>query len=228
MKIKVLAVDDEEQIRRFLRASFMETEYQVIEAESVAEAIRRSATERPDLILLDLGLPDGDGKDVVKSVREWSSTPIIILSARGDEDEKVAALNLGADDYLTKPFSSKELEARMKAALRRTANTEAGDPSIKFGDVEVNLNERHVTKSEKFVKLTPLEYQVLSCLVKHRDKVVTQRRLLREVWGPEYEEESHYLRVYMRNLRRKLETEPANPQHIITEPGVGYRLITAG
>ena len=224
--IKVLVVDDELQIRRFLRSSFSGTDYKIIEAENGEEALRKAGTELPDIILLDLGLPDKDGVDVAKEIRGWSDVPIIVLTARGHEDDKVEALEAGADDYLTKPFSVKELNARMKVALRRQISSATPDPVVKFGDCKIDFGARLVYKDEEEVRLTPIEYKLVACMAKHADKVVTHKMLLTEVWGPEYDCEVQYLRVHMKNLRHKLENEPADPQFILTEAGVGYRLIT--
>lgn len=225
--LKILVVDDEPQIRKFLKSSFAGTTYKVIEAEDGQSALRLVGTEMPDVVLLDLGLPDMDGIDVAKEIREWSQVPIIVLTARGHEDDKVEALDVGADDYLTKPFSVKELEARMRVILRRTLTTDAGEPVVEFGECRLDLASRLVYKQGEEVKLTPIEYKLLAFMAKHADKVVTHNMLLTEVWGPGYDYEVQYLRVHMKNLRHKLEDTPANPAHILTEAGVGYRLVTA-
>lgn len=224
--IKVLVVDDEAQIRKFLRSSFAGTEYKVIEAEDGASALRAAGTEMPDLVLLDLGLPDMDGIDVAKQIREWSQVPIIVLTARGHEDDKVEALDAGADDYLTKPFSVKELEARIRVMLRRNIASTSADPVIEFGDCKLDMGARLVYKKDEEVRLTPIEYKLLAFMAKYADKVVTHKMLLSDVWGPGYDYEVQYLRVHMKNLRHKLEDEPADPQYILTEAGVGYRLVT--
>ncbi len=226
--IKILVVDDEVQIRKFLKSAFAGTEYKVIEAEDGQSALRLAGTELPDIVLLDLGLPDMDGVDVAKQIREWSQMPIIVLTARGHEDDKVEALDSGADDYLTKPFSVKELTARVRVMLRRNIGTASQDPIVEFGDCKLDLGARLVYKNGEEVKLTPIEYKLLAFMAKYADKVVTHKMLLTDVWGPGYDYEVQYLRVHMKNLRHKLEKEPANPQFILTEAGVGYRLVTRG
>jgi two-component system KDP operon response regulator KdpE len=222
----VLIIEDESQIRRFLRATLSTHGYHLIEAVNAQEGLAQAATYNPALIILDLGLPDLDGLDVTRQVREWSDVPIIVLSARGQEQDKIAALDAGADDYLTKPFSVGELLARMRVALRHAqqavdANEE---PIFEVGDLKVDLARRQVTVANEEVHLTPIEYNLLKVLVQHAGKVVTQTQLLKEVWGPAYSAESHYLRVYMSQLRRKIEIDPARPRYLLTEPGVGYRL----
>jgi two-component system, OmpR family, KDP operon response regulator KdpE len=224
--IKVLVVDDEAQIRKFLRSSFLGTEYKIVEAEDGQSALRAAATEQPDLILLDLGLPDLDGIEVTKQIREWSQVPIIVLTARGHEDDKVEALDAGADDYLTKPFSVKELEARIRVMLRRKLATTTTDPIIEFGDCKLDLGARLAYKKGEELRLTPIEYKLLAFMAKNADKVVTHKMLLSDVWGPGYDFEVQYLRVHMKNLRHKIEDVPADPQFILTEAGVGYRLVT--
>lgn len=223
----VLIVDDEPEIRKFLRTALLENNFEVLESGTVKEAIDISIERKPQLIILDLGLPDGDGKDVVKSIRNWSNTPIIILSARGEETEKVEALELGADDYLTKPFGINELFARIKVALRRVnidkPSTET-ESKITFGDIRIDLARSIVYKSDEEVHLTPIELSLLLCLARASGRVVTQANLLKQVWGPAYARESHYLRIYMAQLRRKLEDNPSYPKYLITEPGVGCRL----
>lgn len=218
----ILVVDDERPIRRFLSAS-LSGQYQVKEAASGADAIQAAAALRPDLIILDLGLPDLDGVEVTRRLREWSKTPIIVVSVREQESDKVAALDAGADDYLTKPFGAGELTARIRAALRRASEPE--DESIfEGGDLSVDKARRIVSANGGEVLLTPTEYDILLALIQHAGKVVTHRQLLRLVWGNAYESETHLLRVNVSNLRRKIEKDPAKPQHVITEPGVGYRL----
>lgn len=224
--IKVLVVDDEAAIRKFLRASFTGTEYKLVEAEDGASGLRMAGSEMPDIILLDLGLPDMDGVEVAQQIREWSQVPIIVLTARGHEDDKVEALDAGADDYLTKPFSIKELNARMRVALRRNIGAPDGTAIVEFGPCKIDMGARLVYKNGEEVKLTPIEYKLLTSLAKHADKVVTHKMLLTDVWGPEYDCEVQYLRVHMKNVRHKLEEEPANPSYILTEAGVGYRLVT--
>jgi two-component system KDP operon response regulator KdpE len=224
----ILVIDDEVQIRRFLRATLTAHDYRLIEAVSGAEGLAEAARHQPDLILLDLGLPDMDGLEVARRLREWTTTPIIVLSARGQEQDKIAALDNGADDYLTKPFGVGELMARIRVALRHAAlaSTAPDAPTVRFGDIEVDRARRVVRLRGADVHLTPIEYKLLSELVTHAGKVLTHRHLLGVVWGPAYTTETHYLRVYMAQLRHKLEDEPARPRYLHTEPGVGYRLIT--
>jgi two-component system KDP operon response regulator KdpE len=222
---RVLVVDDEQPIRRFLRVTLTSQAYTVIEAASGQEALSGATTQKPDIIILDLGLPDIDGVEVTRLLRQWTQIPIIILSVRGSESDKIAALDAGADDYLTKPFGVGELLARLRAALRRTAQT-ANEPVFTSGNLKVDLARRLVTVSGREVQLTPTEYGLLRVLVTHAGKVLTHRHLLHEVWGAEYREEFHMLHVNISNLRRKIELDPARPQFIITEPGVGYRLRT--
>jgi two-component system, OmpR family, KDP operon response regulator KdpE len=224
---KVLVVDDEPQIRRFLRASLQSHDYVVLEAENGKEAVRACTVQKPDLLILDLGLPDMDGLDVIKLVREWSEIPIIVLSIRSDDADKIEALDRGANDYVTKPFSMGELLARMRAALRlgRADTAEAG-LVITAGDISIDLNKRLITLGGTPVKLSRKEYDLLKILASHPGKVITHQQLLQEVWGPAYVEETQYLRVYIGQLRQKLERDPAAPRWLITEPGVGYRLHT--
>jgi len=225
----VLIVDDETPIRRFLRLSLAGEGYRVIEAGTAAEALEMIAGQRPDVVILDLGLPDRDGLDLTREVREWSGVPIVVLSAREKENDKVAALEAGADDYLTKPFGTGELIARLRVALRHAALAEvpAGEAVFATGELKVDLARRLVFVGEREVRLTPIEYRLLAVLVKHAGKVLTHRQLLHEVWGPEYGDENHYVRVYVAQLRRKLEADPARPRYLRTEPGVGYRLVSA-
>jgi two-component system KDP operon response regulator KdpE len=221
---KVLLIEDERQIRRFVRAALEEEGCAVIEAETMAEGLARAGSEKPDLLILDLGLPDGNGVDLIRDVRGWADTPIVILSARAQENDKIDALDAGGDDYLTKPFGVGELRARVRALLRRQGRNAAdASPSIQFGDIEVDLSRRSVLRAGVPVHLTRTEYRLLSALLAHPGKVLTQRGLLREIWGPTYTESSHYLRVYVGHLRHKLERDPAQPQHLLTETGVGYR-----
>lgn len=227
MKPLILMVEDDSQIRRFLRAALDAEGYRFLEALTAQEGLTLAASHQPDLILLDLGLPDRDGLDVIRGVREWSGAPILVLSARGQESDKITALDLGADDYVAKPFTIGELLARIRAALRR-ANTIAADGAgtiFRFGHVEVDLDKRVVKVGGNEVHLTPNEYKLLQVLIKHPGKVLTQRQLLNEVWGPNSTEQGEYLRVYIAQLRRKLERDPARPKHLQTEPGVGYRLV---
>lgn len=220
---RVLVIDDEVQIRRFLKIGLEANGYAVFEAEDGQTGLNRAAQLRPDLIILDLGLPDMDGMEVLVRLREWTPTPVICLSVRESDQDKIGALDAGADDYLTKPFSMDELMARIRVAQRHS-RVEAPDVRFTLGDVEVDLTRRLVTKRGQAVKLTPTEYAILRLMLQHSGRVLTHRQILREVWGPEYEEETHYLRVYFAQLRQKLEDDPALPKLILTEPGVGYRL----
>ncbi len=222
---RVLVVDDEQSIRRFLRVTLTSQAYTVIEAASGQEALSDATTQKPDIVILDLGLPDIDGVEVTRLLRQWTQIPIIILSVRGSEKDKIAALDAGADDYLTKPFGVGELLARLRAALRRAAKT-TSEPIFTTGSLRVDLARRLVTVSGVEAQLTPTEYELLRELVNHAGKVLTHNHLLRQVWGAEYGEEFHMLHVNISNLRRKIEPDPARPQFIITEPGVGYRLRT--
>ena len=221
-----LLIEDEPQIRRFVRASLEAEGWQVFETETLKRGLIEAGTRKPNLIVLDLGLPDGDGVDFISDVREWSTVPIIVLSARVGEADKIKALDAGADDYLTKPFGSGELLARVRATLRRQrlpANNDNG--VVQFGDVAVDMRERQVTKGGENVHLTPTEYRLLTALLNNAGRVVTNPQLLREVWGPSHSESGHYLRVYMGHLRQKLEDDPAQPKYLQTETAVGYRLI---
>jgi two-component system KDP operon response regulator KdpE len=224
--LQVLVVDDERAIRRFLHASLTAHGYSVHEAESGEETLSAVVTLHPDLLILDLGLPGIDGVEVTRRLREWSQVPIIILSVRGDEQVKVSALDAGADDYLTKPFGVGELLARMRAALRRAASP-SGGAIYTAGGLQVDLAHRHVSVDGKTIQLTPTEYELLRILITSAGKLLTHRQLLRQVWGPGYEADTHILRVNISNLRRKIEPEPARPQYIVNEPGVGYRLRDA-
>ncbi|CAN5411154.1 two-component system response regulator KdpE [soil metagenome] len=223
----ILVIEDEPQIRRFLRAALSGQGYQLQEATTGKDGLLQATMRLPDLIILDLGLPDIDGLEVTKRLREWTQIPIIVLSARGREDDKIAALDAGADDYLTKPFGMGELLARLRVALRHASRVggETDDAGFRVGELYVDLARRQVWVSESEVHLTPHEYKLLITLIQHAGKVVTHRQLLREVWGPGYNEESHYLRVYMGQLRHKLEPDPTRPRYLLTEPGVGYRLV---
>ena len=220
----VLIVEDEKQIRRFVRAAVEEEGCQVTEAQTIAQGLIEAGQSKPDLIILDLGLPDGDGLSLIRDLRSWSDAPVLILSARMQESEKIAALDAGADDYLSKPFNVGELRARVRAMLRRRARTgEQASPLVEFGAISVDLSRRLVTRNSQPVHLTPLEYQLLSALLSQPGKVLTQRSLLQNIWGPTYIDSSHYLRVYVGHLRQKLEDDPAQPKHFLTETGVGYR-----
>ena len=224
----VLVVEDEAQMRRFLRAALGANGFRIVEAETAAQALALAPSHNPEMILLDLGLPDGDGLDVTRRLREWSTAPIIVLSARGREEDKVTALDAGADDYLTKPFGTGELLARMRVALRHAANAGPAAPQvIEAGRIKIDLTARLVTLDGDEVHLTPTEYKVLSLLARHAGKVLTHRQILRDVWGPGAVEQTHYVRVQMAELRKKLERDGARPAVLITEPGVGYRLRTA-
>lgn len=224
LSAKVLLIEDERQIRRFVRVALEEDGCQVVEAGTMAEGLALAGAERPDLIVVDLGLPDGNGVDLIRDVRGWADTPIVILSARAQENDKIDALDAGGDDYLTKPFSVGELRARVRALLRRQGrNASDASPIIRFGVIEVDLSLRTVLRDGVPVHLTRTEYRLLSALLGHPGKVLTQRSLLRDIWGPTFIESSHYLRVYVGHLRHKLELDPAQPQHLLTETGVGYR-----
>jgi two-component system KDP operon response regulator KdpE len=223
----VLLVEDEPQMSRFLRATLPRHGYRLVEAETASSALLEASTRAPDLILLDLGLPDLDGVEVTRRLREWSATPIIVISARGQETDKVEALDAGADDYLTKPFGTDELLARMRVALRhRLRAAEGAETSFQAGDLRVDLAARRVSVGDREVRLTRTEYKLLELLVQHAGKVLTHRQMLKEVWGPAAVEQHHYLRVYMGQLRHKLERDPARPRFLVTETGVGYRLNT--
>jgi len=222
--IRVLVVDDEPQILRFLRTSLAANGFTVIEATTAAEALRHAAADAPDVIVLDLGLPDMDGKEVIRSLREWSEIPVIVLSARAREAEKIEALDLGADDYVNKPFGIGELMARLRTALRHRLRRQGETPVFRVGGLSVDLSRRLVKRGEETLHLTPKEFELLRMLVQHAGKVVTHRQLLQAVWGPAHVEDAAYLRVYVGQLRRKLEPDPDAPSLIETEAGVGYRL----
>lgn len=222
----ILLIEDEPQMRRFLRAALESHEYRLVEATTSREGLAQATSRNPDVILLDLGLPDGDGIDLTRRIREWSTTPIIVISARGKEQDKIAALDAGADDYLTKPFDVGELMARLRVALRHATRSggAAAEPVFSVGDLRVDLARRQVFVAGAKVHLTPTEYRLLTRLVHHAGKVLTHRQLLQEVWGPNALEHSHYVRVYMTQLRHKLEADATRPRYLLTEPGVGYRL----
>jgi two-component system KDP operon response regulator KdpE len=225
----ILVVEDEPQMLRFLRTALGAQGFRVVEAETAKEGLIAATTQNPEVILLDLGLPDGDGIDVARQVREWSRVPIIVLSARGREEDKVGALDAGADDYLTKPFGANELLARIRVALRHTieSSSAAGSPILDIGPLHVDLARREVTVSGREVRLTPIEYRLLIYLAQNAGKVLTHRQILKEVWGPPYTGQTHYLRVFMAQLRRKIEPDAARPKLLVTEPGVGYRMRDA-
>ncbi|MEF8708429.1 MAG: response regulator [Candidatus Accumulibacter propinquus] len=222
----VIVIEDEVQIRRFVRVALEAENCKVTEAGSGERGIIESGTRKPDLIVLDLGLPDRDGIDVIREIRTWSGVPILILSARSMESDKVRALDAGADDYLTKPFGIPELQARVRALLRRAVHSSGTEnPQFNVGDLRIDLIKRQVWRDELEIHLTPIEYKLLSLLLRNLGKVVTHRQILCEVWGPSHVDDTHYLRVYMAGLRRKLEIDANLPRHIRTEPGVGYRLV---
>lgn len=225
--ITVLIVEDEKGIRRLLRTALEGDSLRVFDADNLARGLVEAATRKPDLVILDLGLPDGDGIGFVQQFRQWSSVPVLVLSARDDEHDKIAALDAGADDYMTKPFSVGELQARLRVLMRRYQGSEKNDPVYEFGDIRVDIAGRQIRKAGKEVHLTPIEFRLLTILIGHSGKVLTQRFLLNEVWGPNSVEHAHYLRIYMGHLRQKLETDPARPLHFITETGIGYRFISA-
>ena len=223
-KTQVLVVDDEEAILRFLKPALEANGYEMASAGTVAEATKRIAANSPDIVLLDLGLPDGDGKDVIKRAREWSDVPIIVLSARERETEKIESLDLGADDYVNKPFNVGELLARMRTALRHRMQRKAEIPLLRVGNLEVNSMRHRATRAGAELKLTPKEFELLSFLAKHAGRVVTHKQILTAVWGPAHTEDTQYLRVYVGQLRQKVEAHPDDPRIILTEPGIGYRI----
>ncbi|MBD8528551.1 MULTISPECIES: two-component system response regulator KdpE [unclassified Massilia] len=221
-----LLVEDEPQIRRFVRAALEEEGWQVHEAATARRGLADAGTRSPDLVILDLGLPDGDGVDLIHDLRTWSGVPVIVLSARAGEADKIAALDAGADDYLTKPFGVGELQARVRATLRRRRQPDLADAGVvRFGDVAVDLKDRRVTRGGAGVHLTPTEFKLLAVLVASAGRMLTNPQLLRAVWGPSHLEDGHYLRIYMGHLRHKLEDDPAQPRYLLTETGVGYRLV---
>lgn len=224
VRSQILVVEDDAEIRRVLRTTLEGEGHRVVEAETAERARIDAAARKPDLVILDLGLPDGDGIDFLREFRGWSRAPVIVLSARTDELVKVAALDLGADDYLTKPFGVAELLARVRVALRRGASPDAS-PVVRFGDVTIDMNRRAVSKADEPVHLTAVEFRLLCALARHPGTVQTHRQLLREVWGPNAVEHGHYLRIYMGRLRHRLEDDPARPRHLLTETGVGYRFL---
>jgi two-component system KDP operon response regulator KdpE len=229
-----ILIEDEPQIRRFVRLALEAEGWQVHEADTARRGLLDAGTRKPDLLIVDLGLPDGDGLDLIRDVRSWSNVPIVVLSARADESDKIAALDAGADDYLTKPFGVGELLARVRANLRRprgrsdeanAQTTDDEDSLFRFGEVEVDRQARIVRRAGHEVHLTPIEYRLLITLISNPGRVMTHRQLLKEVWGPSHAEQSHYLRIYMGHLRQKLEADPAQPEHLLTETAVGYRLL---
>ncbi len=223
---QVLLVEDDPHIRRFVRAALEAEDCRVSESDTMAQGLIEAGTRHPDMVILDLGLPDGDGRQFVQDLRTWSSMPVLVLSARDAEVDKIAVLDAGADDYLTKPFAVGELLARVRAMLRRARRgTEIEQPLVQFGKVEVDLIRRQVNRAGEGVHLTPIEYRLLCVMMANAGKVMTHRHLLRDVWGPAYVDSSHYLRIYVGHLRQKLEDDPTQPQHFLTEVGVGYRFV---
>jgi len=219
-------IEDERQIRRFVRAALESEGWSVHESDTLKQGLVEAGTRKPDLVIVDLGLPDGDGVDLIRDLRTWSGVPVIVLSARSDESDKVEALDAGADDYLTKPFGVAELLARVRATVRRRAQPAGSEkPAITFGDIEVDLVARTVKRQGELVHLTPIEYRLLALLIANAGRVLTHRQILRDVWGPSHVESPHYVRVYMGHLREKLEDDPAQPKHLLTETAVGYRLV---
>ena len=223
--INVLIVEDEQAIRRFLRAALEAEGLRAWEAETLQRGLIEAATRKPDLVILDLGLPDGDGIDFIRDLRQWSQIPVIVLSARTEESDKIAALDAGADDYLSKPFGIGELQARLRVALRRNAGMQQNDPLVSFSDIQVDLANRRIMRAGEELHLTPIEFRLLAVLLNNHGKVLTQRQLLSQVWGPNAVEHSHYLRIYMGHLRQKLEADPARPRQLLTETGIGYRFM---
>jgi two-component system, OmpR family, KDP operon response regulator KdpE len=223
----VLIVEDEPQMRKFIRASLASHGYRLLEADRAAEAVALMTSHNPEIVLLDLGLPDGDGIELTRQLREWTRVPIVVLSARGREDDKVAALDAGADDYLTKPFGVNELLARLRVALRHAHTAGGGLPApqvLEFGELKIDFVRREVLRGGSELHLTPTEYKLLALFARNAGKVLTHRQILKEVWGPAYASHTHYVRVHMAELRKKIETDPARPRLLVTEPGVGYRL----
>ncbi|KHT39863.1 two-component system response regulator KdpE [Pectobacterium brasiliense] len=225
MQATILIVEDEKEIRRFVRQALEGEGCRVFDAETMQRGLLEAATRKPDLIILDLGLPDGNGIDYIRDLRQWSSLPVIVLSARTDEQDKIDALDAGADDYLTKPFGIGELLARLRVALRRHSNTQQETPLVSFGNITVDLLNRQVNHDGQELHLTPIEFRLLATLLASPGKVLTQRQLLTQVWGPNAVEHSHYLRIYMGHLRQKLESDPARPRHLLTETAIGYRFM---
>lgn len=223
--INVLIVEDEQAIRRFLRSALEGDGLRVFEAETLQRGLLEAATRKPDLVILDLGLPDGDGIEFIRDFRQWSQVPVIVLSARAEETDKITALDAGADDYLSKPFGIGELQARLRVALRRHGNAEQNQPLFQFSDIQVDIANRRIQRGSEEIHLTPIEFRLLAVLLNNHGKVLTQRQLLSQVWGPNAVEHSHYLRIYMGHLRQKLESDPARPQHLLTETGIGYRFM---
>lgn len=223
---RVLVVEDEADIRRFVRLALEAEGHEVFDVDTLQRGLIAAATRRPDLLVLDLGLPDGDGVDLIRDLRGWSALPVIVLSARGSEADKITALDAGADDYLVKPFGAGELLARVRAQLRRhSQQTPAGNSQLQFGDVQVDLARRTVQRAGQALHLTPIEYRLLTHLATQPDRVITHRQLLQAVWGPGHAEDTHYVRVHLANLRKKIEADASRPRHLVTEAGVGYRFV---
>ena len=221
----ILVVEDEPEIRRFLRSSLGAEGYRVVESPTASRGTIDAGTHKPDLAIVDLGLPDLDGIEVIRRIREWSPMPILVLSARAQERAKIDALDAGADDYVTKPFGVGELLARVRVALRHATRPSTGKEVLELGESRIDFEKRRASRAGSEVHLTPIEFRLLACLAKHLGMVVTHRQLLSEVWGPSHAEHTHYLRIYMRQLREKLEADPVQPKHLLTETGVGYRLV---
>jgi len=223
---RILLIEDDPAIRRFVRRELEAAGHQVFECDTLQRGLTDAATRKPDLVVLDLGLPDGDGVDFIRELRGWTTLPVIVLSARVDETDKIDALDAGADDYLVKPFSVGELMARVRAALRRHSGGAQAQSVLSFGECEIDFAKRSVRRSGQHIHLTPVEYKLMAALVGHDGQVLTHKQLLRDVWGPGHAERSHYLRIYMGHLRKKLEIDPAQPAHFLTETGVGYRFLS--
>ena len=228
IRARILIVEDEADIRRFVRMALESEGHETFEADGVKRGLIEAATRRPELVVLDLGLPDGDGVDFIRDLRGWSAIPVIVLSARSSEADKITALDAGADDYLVKPFGAGELMARVRAQLRRLQQASAGEPLIRFGDICIDLTRRVVERDGETLHLTPIEYRLLTYLAAQPNRVVTHRQLLKIVWGPGHAEDTHYVRVHMANLRKKIEADASMPRYIITEAGIGYRFVMAG
>ena len=225
-RARILVVEDEAEIRRVVRLILEAEGYEVFDADSVQRGRIEAGTRRPDLLVIDLGLPDGDGVDLIRDLRQWSAAPVIVLSARSGEDDKIAALDAGADDYLAKPFGGGELLARIRAQLRRhLQQTPSGATAIEFGEVRIDLPRRVVEQRGTPLHLTPIEYKLLTCLATQPDRVITHQQLLKAVWGPGHAQDTHYVRVHMANLRKKIEADPSMPKHLLTEAGIGYRFV---
>ena len=227
IRARVLIVEDEADIRRFVRMALESEGHEAFEADCVRRGLIEAGTRRPELVVLDLGLPDGDGVDFIRDLRSWSTCPVIVLSARSAEADKIAALDAGADDYLVKPFGAGELMARVRAQLRRNLQQAAGEALLSFGDIRVDLARRVVERDGQPLHLTPIEYRLLTYLATQPNRVVTHRQLLKAVWGPGHAEDTHYVRVHLANLRKKIEADASMPKHLITEAGIGYRFVMA-